>query len=174
MFDSKPRSVRSSSKAEYARSKFGATSFDISYFTKRDDGDLYRLDWDAAQRKAPSQVTFNGHVNALKTHPLAANAGERIRIYFHNVGPSDGASTHVVGTILDRVWYEGNPANEMRGLQTVFLGASNGAVLEFIVPEEGEYILVDHEFADAQKGAVGKIRAASASGQFTRHASMEH
>jgi nitrite reductase (NO-forming) len=144
------------------------------YLKKREDDDLYRLDWEAAQRKLPSHVTFNGHVNALKTTPLTANAGDRVRIYFHNIGPSDGSSAHVVGTILDRVWYEGNPANEMRGLQTVFLGASNGAVMEFIVPEEGEYILVDHEFADAQRGAVGKIRVASSNGQQTRHATMEH
>jgi nitrite reductase (NO-forming) len=98
-----------------------------------------------------------------------ANAGEWVRLYVHNIGPSDGASTHVVGTILDRVWYEGNPLNEWRGMQTVPLGASNGAVIEFFVPEEGDYLLVDHEFADAQKGAVGRIRARSTDGALTRH-----
>ena len=49
--------------------------------------------------------------------------------------------------------------NESRGMQTVLLGASNGAVLEYIVPEPGNYILVDHEFADAMKGAMGKLTA---------------
>lgn len=44
-------------------------------------------------------------------------------------------------------------------MQTVLLGASNGAVMELIVPEEGDYVIVDHEFADAQKGALGRIRA---------------
>ena len=126
------------------------------------------LDWDAAQRKVPSHVTFNGHVNALKDQPLVANAGERVRLYVHNVGPNDGASTHVVGTIFDRVWYEGNPFNEWRGMQTVPLGASSGAVIEFIVPEEGDYFLVDHAFADAQKGAVGVIRVRSKTGELTR------
>ena len=128
------------------------------FYLKKGAADLYVMDVDAAQRKTPSQVVFNGHVAALKDRPLYADVGDRIRLYLHNVGPNDGASSHVVGTIFDRVWYEGNPRNEWRGMQTVALGASNGAVVEFIVPEAGEYILVDHEFADAQKGAVGRIR----------------
>jgi nitrite reductase (NO-forming) len=138
------------------------------FYLKRAERGGHVLDWDAAQRKVPSHVTFNGHVNALKDQPLLANAGEWVRLYVHNVGPNDGASTHVVGTILDRVWYEGNPLNEWRGMQTVPLGASSGAVIEFIVPEEGDYFLVDHEFADAQKGAVGVIRVRSKTGELTR------
>jgi nitrite reductase (NO-forming) len=147
------------------------------YLKRREhaEGNLYVLDRDAAERKTPSHVVFNGHVNALKQQPLTANAGEWVRLYVHNIGPSDGASTHVVGTILDRVWYEGNPLNEWRGMQTVPLGASSGAVIEFLVPEEGEYLLVDHEFADAQKGAVGRIRVRSSDDEFTRHAApMAH
>ena len=97
------------------------------FHLKRTERGAHVLDWDAAQRKVPSHVTFNGHVNALKDHPLVANAGEWVRLYVHNVGPNDGASTHVVGTILDRVWYEGNPLNEWRGMQTVLLGASSGS-----------------------------------------------
>jgi nitrite reductase (NO-forming) len=65
----------------------------------------------------------------------------------------------VIGTIFDTVYYEGNPANLWRGMQTVLLGASNSAVVEFIVPEEGTYPFVDHEFADASLGAVGMLRA---------------
>ena len=53
-------------------------------------------------------------------------------------------------------------------MQTVPLGASSGAVVEFVVPEEGEYLLVDHEFADAQKGAVGRIQVRSKAGELTR------
>jgi nitrite reductase (NO-forming) len=122
------------------------------------EGDpLYSLDYDAALAKQPSIVAFNGHQTALLQHPLAASKGDRVRFYVHNIGPTDTSSFHVIGTIFDRVWYEGNLANEMRGMQTVLLGASNGAVLEFIVPEAGGYAFVDHEFADAAKGAVGKL-----------------
>jgi nitrite reductase (NO-forming) len=118
---------------------------------------LYTLDFDAARNKQPSHVVFNGHQRALLDAPLVARPGERVRLYVLNVGPTDTSSFHVVGAIFDRVFYEGNPANDWRGMQTVLLGASNGAVVEFVVPEEGDYILVDHEFADAQKGAVGRM-----------------
>ena len=128
---------------------------------------LYELDYEAALRKQPSHVVFNGHVKALSDHPLMAKVGERVRLYFHNVGPNDQASTHVIGAIFDRVWYEGNPKNEWRGMQTALIGSSNGAVLEFVVPEEGRYVLVDHEFADASKGAIGQIVATSLTGKLT-------
>jgi nitrite reductase (NO-forming) len=44
-------------------------------------------------------------------------------------------------------------------MQTVLLGASNSATIDFIVPEEGIYKLVDHEFADAELGAAGALIA---------------
>jgi nitrite reductase (NO-forming) len=128
------------------------------------------FDMQAALNKAPSQVLFNGSAVALSEFPLLANAGERVRLYVHNVGPNDQSSLHVIGAIFDRVFYEANPQNDWRGLQTVLLGASNGAVLEFIAPEEGDYLLVDHEFADALKGAIGRIRVRSATGETTRTA----
>lgn len=57
----------------------------------------------------------------------------------------------------------------------LILGASSGAVLEFIAPEEGDYVLVDHEFADAQKGAVGHIAVKSRTGTTTRRiTTMSH
>ncbi|MEO7794349.1 MAG: multicopper oxidase domain-containing protein [Thermoanaerobaculia bacterium] len=120
---------------------------------------LYEIDYEAAMRKQPLVVAFNGHQRSLIDHPLAALPGERVRLYVLNAGPTDTSSFHVVGVIFDKVWYEGNPHNEWRGMQTVLLGASNGAAMEFIVPEEGDYVIVDHEFADAQKGALGRIRA---------------
>ncbi|MEO8196939.1 MAG: multicopper oxidase domain-containing protein [Thermoanaerobaculia bacterium] len=120
---------------------------------------LYEVDYDAAMHKQPLVVAFNGHQRSLIDSPLTTLPGERVRLYVLNVGPTDTSSFHVVGVIFDKVWYEGNPHNEWRGMQTVLLGASNGAVMEFIVPEEGDYVIVDHEFADAQKGALGRIRA---------------
>jgi nitrite reductase (NO-forming) len=139
------------------------------------DGDLHVLDFDAASRKLPSHVLFNGHLAALTDRPLEANAGERVRLYLHNAGPNDHSSHHIIGAIFDRVFYEGNPLNDWRGMQTVALGASNGAVVELIAPEEGDYILVDHEFADAQKGAIGHLRVLSPAGKTTRRiTTMSH
>jgi nitrite reductase (NO-forming) len=145
------------------------------FYLKPGAGGLYELDYEAALRKQPSHVLFNGHAAALTANPLISKVGERVRLYFHHVGPNDQASTHVIGAIFDRVWYEGNPKNEMRGMQTALIGSSNGAVLEFIVPEEGRYVLVDHEFADASKGAIGQIVALSKAGTMTTpSAPMQH
>lgn len=136
------------------------------FYTKRDpqkrevDGvPLYVLDTERVRSKAPTYTVFNGRYNRFVDQPLVAKAGERVRLFVLNVGPSNTSSFHVVGTIFDRVWIEGNPDNQFRGMQTVLLGSSSGAIMEFIIPEAGEYIMVDHHFANASQGAVGMINA---------------
>lgn len=127
------------------------------FYLEQGADSLYSFNFDAAKAKQPFIVAFNGHQNALVKNPLVVEKGDRVRLYVLNVGPNDGSSIHLIGGIFDRVWYEGHPANLMRGMQTVLLGASNGAVMEFIVPEEGTYHLVDHEMADHMNGAMGLI-----------------
>jgi len=129
------------------------------YYLTEGPSDLYQYDFEAAQTVNPSHVVFNGHQTILHDQPLKANEGERVRIHFSNNGPSGTSSFHVIGAIFDRVWLEGHPFNEMRGMQTVLLGASGSATIDFIVPEEGKYILIDQEFADAEKGATGTLKA---------------
>lgn len=129
------------------------------YYLKKGPGDLYQYDYEAAQNRNPSHVVFNGHQTILHDQPLKANAGDRVRFHVSNNGPSGTSSFHVIGGIFDRVWLEGHPFNEMRGMQTVLLGASSSATIDMIVPEEGKYILIDHEFADAEKGATGTLKA---------------
>ena len=136
------------------------------FYTKRDaqkrevDGvPLYVLDGERVRSKAPTYTVFNGRYNRFVDQPLSAKAGERVRLFVLNVGPSNTSSFHVVGTIFDRVWVEGNPDNQFRGMQTVLLGSSSGAIAEFVIPEDGEYIMVDHHFANASQGAVGMIAA---------------
>lgn len=76
------------------------------------------------------------------------------------------------GTIFDRVWIEGNPDNQWRGAQTVLLGSSNAAIVEFVVPEAGSYAMVDHHFANASQGAIGLIAAgapAAGAGESEHH-----
>src|SRR3546814_14012136 len=83
----------------------------------------------------------------------------RVRRYVLNAGPSNTSSFHVVGTIFDRVWLDGNPDNQLRGMQTELLGSSGSAIVEFIIPEAGSYVMVDHHFANASQGAIGVIDA---------------
>jgi nitrite reductase (NO-forming) len=127
---------------------------------RRVDGQpLHVLDGENLRKATPSYTVFNGQHNGMVTKPLPAKPGERIRLYVLNVGPSRTSSFHVVGTIFDRVWIEGNPDNQMRGMQTVLLGSSNSAIVEFMIPEVGQYIMVDHHFANASQGAIGLIDA---------------
>lgn len=129
-------------------------------------------DMDDMTNGVPSEVVFstkalnegdrntNGDTFTLKDQPLVAKVGEKVRIYVMNVGPNEVSSFHVIGTILDDVYIDGNPdpANHMKGLQTVMLPASGGAVVEFTVTEAGEYPFVTHQFNHATKGAVGIIK----------------
>jgi nitrite reductase (NO-forming) len=129
---------------------------------KIDGAPLYVLDAARVRAKAPTYTVFNGRYNGFVDKPLPAKPGERVRLFVLNVGPSNTSSFHVVGTIFDRVWWDGNPDNQFRGMQTVLLGSSSGAIVEFVVPEAGKYIMVDHHFANASQGAVGIIDAGGA------------
>jgi nitrite reductase (NO-forming) len=126
---------------------------------KVDSQPLYVLDGVRVRSKAPTYTVFNGRYNGFVDKPLPAKPGERIRLFVLNVGPSNTSSFHVVGTIFDRAWIEGNPDNQFRGMQTVLLGSSNSAIVEFIVAEAGKYVMVDHHFANASQGAIGLISA---------------
>jgi len=86
---------------------------------------LYVLDAERLKSSQPTHTVFNGVHNCMVKKPLPAKPGERVRLFVLNVGPSKTSSFHVVGTIFDRVWFEGNPDNQMRGMQTVLLGSSN-------------------------------------------------
>ena len=142
---------------------------------KIDGQPLYVLDGARVRSKAPTYTVFNGRYNGLVEKPLAAKPGERVRLFVMNVGPSNTSSFHVVGTIFDRVWFEGNPDNQFRGMQTVLLGSSNGAIVEFVIPEEGNYVMVDHHFANASQGAIGLIAASSKpAGESAAPADSEH
>lgn len=133
----------------------------------------------------PSQVVFstkalkegdrntNGDTYSLKDEPLIAKVGDRVRIYVNNVGPNEVSSFHVVGTIFDDVYIDGNPYNHMQGMQTVMLPASGGAVVEFTVTREGSYPIVTHQFNHATKGAVATLKVTE-TGEDDGKATMSH
>jgi nitrite reductase (NO-forming) len=128
---------------------------------KVDGAPLYVLDSERLRAAQPTHTVFNGVHNGMVKNPLAAKNGERVRLFVLNVGPSKTSSFHVVGTIFDRVWMDGNPDNQFRGMQTVLLGSSNAAIVEFLIPEDGSYIMVDHHFANASQGAIGLVSTAT-------------
>jgi len=124
------------------------------YYLKK-EGNVFVPDTALAMKKQPTFVTFNGKVAQYFLNPIHVKTGERVRVYFLNAGPNNATSFHVIGTVLDKVWIDGNPSNEMEGMQAVYLGPAQGAIVEFILPEKGRYPFVDHSFADAEMGAHG-------------------
>jgi nitrite reductase (NO-forming) len=124
------------------------------YYLKK-SGANFTPDTALARLKQPSFVAFNGKAAQYVTRPIHVKAGERVRVYILNAGPNNATSFHVIGTIFDKVWLDGNPANELHGMQAIYLGPATGAIAEFVLPEKGRYTFVDHSFADAEMGAIG-------------------
>ncbi|MEN1987178.1 multicopper oxidase domain-containing protein [Paenibacillus hubeiensis] len=115
-------------------------------------------DYESFLNDQPDYVVFNGNHYGLTNSPLLAKVGDNVRIYISNAGPNEVSSFHIVGTIMDRVYIDGNPKNIQYGMQTVMLPASGGAVVEFTVTEEGDYPIVTHQFNHASKGASAVLR----------------
>ena len=104
-------------------------------------------------------VTFNGRVFRYRDAPLAIKVGVPVRVFVVNAGPSHFSAFHVVGTILDRMLVDGNPANVLSGIQTASIPPGGGAVVDFMVRQAGTYPVVTHAFGDADAGAFGLFKA---------------
>lgn len=107
----------------------------------------------------PDYVFWNGRFGALmEENALHAKPGERIRLYVGNAGPNLVSSFHVIGTMFDSVYREGDlidpPAH---GIQTTLIPSGGSAVVEFTPQVPGAYLLVDHSIFRIMKGAVGQI-----------------
>jgi nitrite reductase (NO-forming) len=105
----------------------------------------------------PEYFVFNGSVGALsKFHPMQAKVGETIRIYFGVGGPNFTSSFHVIGEIFDKVYNLGGVTSEpLRSIQTAMVPAGGAVITEFKVDVPGNYTLVDHALARAERGLVG-------------------
>ncbi len=114
------------------------------------------------QADAPDAVVFNGYANQYKFSPLPAKAGERVRIWLLDAGPSRAGSFHVVGGQFDTVWSEGryllDGSDPAAGAQVLPLAAAQGGFVELEFPEPGNYPFVSHSMVDAERGAAGVFR----------------
>lgn len=112
---------------------------------------------------APDFVVFNGIANQYEANPLQVETGERVRMFVLNAGPSVDSAFHIVGTIFDTVIKEGVallPDNPGRyGSQVVDLAPAQGAIVEFVLVEDGMYPMVTHAFNFVGRGALGLLQA---------------
>ena len=75
---------------------------------RRRDHEPASLDMAKARAMSPDWTTFNGYANQYVTHPLTADPGETTRFYVVAAGPTLDTNFHVVGTIFDRAWVNGD------------------------------------------------------------------
>jgi nitrite reductase (NO-forming) len=114
---------------------------------------------DKALKEQPDYVVFNGRVGALMgDKSLRAKAGESVRLYLGNAGPSLLSSFHIVGEIFDSIYSEGGTQVNQRNVQTTVVPVGGSAMVEFIAEVPGSYQLVDHSmFRAFNKGAMGML-----------------
>jgi nitrite reductase (NO-forming) len=122
------------------------------------------LDLAKARAMTPDWTTFNGYANQYVTHPLTSKPGETVRFYVVAAGPTLDTNFHVVGTIFDRAWVNGDMSSYQRGVQTVGVPAGGGAVFDVKIDEPGLYPFVSHAFAHVDLGQVGLLKVGNPKG----------
>jgi nitrite reductase (NO-forming) len=113
------------------------------------------------EQEAWDAVVFNGYANQYRDRPIRVEPGERVRAWVLDAGPSENSSFHVVGTIFETVYKEGEymlrPGTG--GAQALDLQPAQGGFVEFTFDEQGLYPIVTHKFANPGKGALGLFQA---------------
>jgi nitrite reductase (NO-forming) len=122
------------------------------------------LDMRKAHAMTPDWTTFNGYANQYVTHPLTSKPGETVRFWVVAAGPTLDTNFHVVGTIFDRAWVDGDMTRFERGVQTVSVPSGGGAVFDVKIDEPGFYPFVSHAFAHVDLGQVGLLKVGNPKG----------
>jgi nitrite reductase (NO-forming) len=112
----------------------------------------------------PEYFVFNGSVGALsKLHPLQAKVGDTVRIFFGVGGPNFTSSFHVIGEIFDKVYFLGGVLSPpLEGIQTVSVAPGGAVITEFKTKVPGNYTLLDHAIARAERGLLGVMHVEGA------------
>ena len=107
----------------------------------------------------PEYLVFNGAVGALTTqHPMHANVGEAVRIFFGVGGPNLISSPHVIGQVLTQVYNEGSCTSPpLTNVQTTVVPPGGAAVMEIKPLVPGSYKLVDHALVRVARALIGSI-----------------
>ena len=117
------------------------------------------MDYDKLISEKPEYFVFNGAVGSLtKSHPLYANAGETVRIFFGVGGPNFTSSFHVIGEVFDSVYNLGSVTSPpLHNVQTVTVPPGGATIVDFKIDRGGQYVLVDHALSRAERGLAGYL-----------------
>lgn len=109
-------------------------------------------------KESPQYFVFNGAVDALaREHPLQAETGQTVRIFFGDAGPNATSSFHVVGEIFTRDYQLGSLSSPLQGVQTASVPAGGAAILELKAATAGQFNFMDHAMARMAKGLLGTL-----------------
>lgn len=112
-------------------------------------------DFENMKMGTPGAVVLNGMPNQYFDEPIKLPRNANIRVFYLNAGPSLLSSPHVVGTIFDKAYEDGNPRNVSYGRQVLPLAASGSMVADMLLVDEGKYPIVTHQFDHVAAGALG-------------------
>lgn len=122
-------------------------------------GGLMEFSLDKMLDERPEHLMFNGSMDALtETHSMESSVGDDVRIFFGVGGPNLVSSFHVIGEIFDKVYDQASLTSPpLTNVQTTLVPPGGATMVEFKTEVPGEYILVDHALARAEKGLVGTL-----------------
>lgn len=96
--------------------------------------------------------------DANKDHDvLEAKPGERVRIYFVNANVNLPVALHPIASIWERVYINGNPKNQLHGVQTYNVAVAEAVTVDLVTPKDKEVAgiaIVDHSMNAALRGAI--------------------
>ena len=123
----------------------------------KEESGLLQFSHEDGLAEHPRYIFFNGRYNRhVGAGALKAKTGERVRIFFGNIGPNLISSFHVIGEIFDHVYREGDLVSPpAHSVQTTLVPAGGATVVEFGLEVPGTFTLVDHAIFRIEKGAVG-------------------
>lgn len=89
---------------------------------------------------------------------LEAKPGERVRIYFVNANINNPVALHPIASIWDRVYINGNPKNQLHGIQTYNVAVAEADTFDLVTPVNNKpatgIAIVDHSMNAALRGAI--------------------
>ena len=122
------------------------------------------FDMAKAHQMAPDWVTWNGYAGQYVKHPLTANPARPYASTWSLQGPSFDTDFHVVGTLLNRAWLDGDMTQYLHNVQTATVPAGGGGVFDVKVNQPGLYPFVSHSFASVDMGQVGLLNVGNVAG----------
>jgi nitrite reductase (NO-forming) len=105
----------------------------------------------------PDYVAFNGRPNQYVREPIQVSAGDRVRFWIVNAGPTHPCAFHIVGEQFETVYLGAPPLNAIHGVQTFSVPPGGGMCFELVTDVPGEFPFVNHAFGHGQKGSIGRL-----------------